>query len=202
MSQENPEAVPEALRVRERSSRTLDRRLGLRFPRLAAVSFRLLDKLPRGSRLRRAALLRAVRLTSEAYNRRDLDAVVMGFRPEIEYHCGREWVRAGLVEPCYRGRDGYRRYVAATSEVWGDENYLEPVKVIDLGDGFLMLAYVRMRAQASGVPLTEEYAYVATLSDGGVIRLQEYFDHDEALRAVGLQKGVTPVPRAAGVRWS
>jgi ketosteroid isomerase-like protein len=188
MSQQNVNAVPKELRVRRRSSRTLDQRLGLRFPRLASASFRLVDKLPPGSRLRHAVLTRAVRLTSEAYNRRDIDAVVVGFQPDIEYHCGRDWVKAGLVEPVYRGPDGYRRYVAATSEVWGEENYLEPTKVIDLEDGFLMLAYVRMRAQISGVPLTEQFAYVARLKCGRVIRLQEYFDHDEALEAAGLRE--------------
>ena len=39
MSQENVEFVRKPLRVRERSSRTLDQRLSLRFPRLAAASF-------------------------------------------------------------------------------------------------------------------------------------------------------------------
>ena len=66
MSQENVEVVRKALRVRERSSRTLDQRLGLRFPRLGAASGRLTGRLigrlsPR-SRLRQAALWRGVRL--------------------------------------------------------------------------------------------------------------------------------------------
>ena len=117
MSQENVEIVRKPLRVRERSSRTLDQRLSARFPRLAAANTRLIGKLPPKSRLRQAALPRAVRLASEAYNRRDLDAVVIGWHPECEYLPGREWIEAGLVEPCYRGPDGYRRYVATTSEV-------------------------------------------------------------------------------------
>jgi ketosteroid isomerase-like protein len=90
------------------------------------------------------------------------------------------------VEPRYFGLEGYRRYVAATSEVWGGENYIKPVEVIDLGEQFVLLANVPMRAQASGVTLTEAFAYVATVKDGRVIRLQEYYDHGEALEAVGL----------------
>ena len=90
------------------------------------------------------------------------------------------------MEPCYRRHDGYRAYVAATSEVWGGENYIKPSEVIDLGDRFLLLATVPMRAQASGVRLTESFAYVATVEDGMVIRLQEYYDHAEALDSVGL----------------
>jgi ketosteroid isomerase-like protein len=188
MAQENVEIVRRPLRVRERSSRTLDQRLGLRFPRLAAANSRLIGKLPPRSRLRQAAVSRNVRLASEAYNRRDLEAVVIGFHPEFEYLPGRNWVESGIVEPCYRGLEGYRNYIAATSEVWGEENYIKPVELIDLGDRFVLLAHVPMRAQASGVPLTEPFAYVTTVRDGRVIRLQEYYDHAEALEAVGLSE--------------
>jgi ketosteroid isomerase-like protein len=180
--------VRKPLRVSERSSRTLDQRLSLRFPRLAAAYLRLIGKMPPGSRLRQATLWRGVRLGVEAYNRRDLDAVVIGWHPEFEYHTGREWARSGLAEPCYRGLEGYRKYVAATEEVWGEENYLRPVELIDLGERIVMLADGRMRAQASGVPLTEAFALVTTLEDGRTVRLQEYYDHAEALEAVGLSE--------------
>jgi hypothetical protein len=188
MSRENVEIVRKPIRVRERSRRTLDQRLFLRFPRLAAASSRLVAKLPTRSRLRQAALARAVRLASEAYNRRDLDAVVVGWDPEFEYHTDREWAQSGLVEPCYRGLESYRKYIEATSEVWGGQNYLMPEELMDLGDRFVLLANVPMRGQASGVSLTEPFAYVGTLKQGIVIRLQEYFDHDEALEAAGLSE--------------
>lgn len=183
----NDQIVRKPLWVRERSSRTLDQRLCLRFPRLAAANTRLIGKLPPSSRLRQAALPRAARLASEAYNRRDLDAVVIGWHPECEYLPGRAWIESGLVDPCYRGREGYRKYVATTSQVWGTENYLMPLELIDLGDRFVVLANVPMRAQASGVSLTEAFAYVATLKDGRPIRFQEYYDHAEAVEAVGLE---------------
>ena len=188
MSQENVEAVRTPLKVRERSRRTIDQRLSLRFPRLAAANSRLIARLPPGSRLRRAALSRSVRLASEAYNRRDLDAVLIGAHPEFVYFPGRNWIESGLVEPSYRGLPGYRTFVAATSEVWGQENAIEPLEVVDLGERFVLLAKVPMRAQASGIELTEAFAYVATLKDGMVISLQEYYDHAEALQAVGLSE--------------
>ena len=46
-----------------------------------------------------------------------------------------------------------------------------------------------MRAQASGVPLTEAFALVSTVKDGRVIHPQEFYDHPEALEAVGLSDG-------------
>jgi ketosteroid isomerase-like protein len=186
MSQENVEVVRRPLRMRERSRRTLDQRFFLRFPRLAAATSRRIGKLPPSSRLRQASLSRTARLAMQAYNRRDPDAAVIGCHPDFEYHPGRTWVESGLVEPCYRGVEGYRRYLASVDEVWGGENYLKPVELIDLGERFVVLADGTMRAQASGVPLTEAFALVTTLKGGRAIHLQEYYDHAEALEAVGL----------------
>jgi ketosteroid isomerase-like protein len=186
MSQENVEFVRKPLRVRERSRRTLDQRFFLRFPRLANAALRRFSKLPPGSRLRQAGLWRAARLALEAYNRRDMDAVGIGYHPEFEYHTAREWAEAGLLEPSYPGLEGHRRYVESTAEVFGSEVYVKPVELIDAGDKFVVLANVPMRAQASGIELTEEFALVSTFKDGLVIRVQEYYDYAEALEAVGL----------------
>jgi ketosteroid isomerase-like protein len=177
------EPVRNQLRVRGGSRRTLDQRVYLRFPRLAAVSLRLIGKLPPSSRLRQAALLRAVQLAAEAYNRRDLAAVVLGFHPDIEYYPAQRLVDSGLIEPCYYGPSGYRAYVSATAEVWADEVRFEPFEIVDFGDRVVVLANAPMRAQASGVALTQTFAYVTTLEDGMVIRQQEYYDHAEALEA-------------------
>lgn len=174
------------LRARERSSRTVDQRLILRFPRLAAWVFRLIMSSPPRFRLRQVALQRAAELAMESYNRRDLDAVVAGWDPTVEYHPDVAWVQAGLVEPCYRGPEGYRKYIAATDEVWGEENRLNPIELIDLGERFVILADVTMRAQQSGVPLFQAYGLVVTVKGGRLIRQTEYFDHGKALEAVGL----------------
>ena len=55
-----------------------------------------------------------------------------------------------------------------------------------MGRHVVVLAHAPMRAQASGVPLTENFAYVMTLENGRVTRLQEYYDHDEAVEAARL----------------
>jgi ketosteroid isomerase-like protein len=188
MSREKTGVVRKPLRVRERSSRTLDQRLFLRFPRLAAVSLRLIGRLPPGSRFRQAALWRGFRLAVEAYNRRDLDVVALGYHPDLEYYPYREFVEAGLAEPCYHGPSGYRSYIEATYEVWGTEVRLEPTELIDLGDRLVLLADMPMRAQASGIPLTETYAGVSTVKDGRVIRNHDYLDQTEALEAAGLRE--------------
>ena len=182
------EPVRRPLRVRERSSRTLDQRLAIRFPRVGAAIPRLVGMLPPASRLRQAAVTRALRLSVEAYNRRDLDAVVIAYRQDLEYYPYREFVEAALAEPCYHGPSGYRSYIAATYDVWGTDVRLEPTEFIDLGDRLVLLADMPMRAQASGVQLKQTYAGVSTLKHGRVIRQDDFLDHAEALAAVGLSE--------------
>jgi ketosteroid isomerase-like protein len=178
--------VRKPLAVRDRSSRTLDERLALRFPRLADMGARGLDRLPPRSRLRQAIVWRAARLSLEAFNRRDLDAFQLLRHPDWEFHPGREFVEAGLTEPCYRGAAGYRQYVSSLDEVWGADILVEPLELIELGDRFVLLANVPARGQASGVQLRQNAAWVLTVTDAQVSRQQEYLDHAEALSAVGL----------------
>jgi ketosteroid isomerase-like protein len=106
----------------------------------------------------------------EAFNRRDLDAVLVGYHPDFEFYPPREGAEAGLSEPCYRGRAGYLRYVSELSEVWGADIRVEPTELIDLGDRRVTLGYAPGRGQASGVVLTETFAAVVTLKHGRVIR--------------------------------
>jgi len=182
MSPEKVKVVRMPLTVRERSSRTLDQRIYLRFPRLANAVLRRIAKLPPRSRFRQSTVLRGARRAIEAYNRRDMDAMGIGYHPEFEYLPARNWVEAGMLEPSYRGLEGHKRYVASTAEVFGAEVYVKPVELIDLGERIVLLANVPMRAQVSGIELTEAFALVSTMKDGLVISIQEYYDHDEALR--------------------
>ena len=187
MSQENVEVVRKPLRVRKQSSRPLDQRLALRFPRLSNAYGRfILNRLPPTSRVRQAAVWRSSRLGMEAFNRRDLDAAVFYAHPDFEYLPPREFVEAGFFEPCYRGAAGFREYVAAWSEVVGVR--IEPVELIDLGDRVVLLAELPMRAQTSGIPLTEKIATVSVLNNGKASRVQAFLNHAEALEAAGLSE--------------
>ncbi len=174
------------LRVRQQPSRTLDQRLFVRFPWLAAPGFALVLKLPVGSRLRRAGVARAVRLGLEAFNRKDLDVAVTGFHPELEYYPYREFVEAGLAEPCYYGPAGYRAYIEGTYDVWGADVRLEPIELIDLGDRVVVLADMPMQAQSSGIALAERYGSVWTIKGGRVIQVRDFLRHSDALEAAGV----------------
>jgi ketosteroid isomerase-like protein len=188
MSQENLEIVRKPLRVRRQSSRTLDQRLLLRFPRLVAAYARLVGRLPPTSRFRQAVVSRSFRLATEALNRRDLDAALIAYDRDREHHPPREFVEAGFAEPCYRGPVGFRKYMSEWSEVWGGDLRVEPTELIDMGDRIVTLATLPNRAKASGIPFTPEWAAVLTLKHGNVISQQDYLDHTEALEAVGLRE--------------
>jgi hypothetical protein len=109
------QVVRQPLAAREGAGRTLDQRIQLRFPRAATLNALLISRLPPSSGIRQAILRRTAQLSLEAFNRRDLDAVVAGAHPAFEYHPNRDWAEAGLVEPCYRGLSEYRRYVATST---------------------------------------------------------------------------------------
>ena len=52
----------------------------------------------------------------------------------------------------------------------------------------IVWAKVTGRGSASGVPVETEHGQIWTLRDGKVIRVVEYFDRAEALKAVGLEE--------------
>jgi len=172
--------------LRERSTRTVDQRLGLRFPRLTAAYGRLIGRLPPASRLRQALLRRAVRQSGEAFNRRDVEAFLLSRRPDCEWYPPPEFVQAGFFKAFYRGPAEYREYVSNWSDVVGDIR-VETREVIDLGTRIVSLAELHGRAKASGVALSRSYATVSTLRGGRAVREEQYLDHGEALHTAGLQ---------------
>jgi ketosteroid isomerase-like protein len=178
--------VRRPLRVRERSSRSFDQRLALRVPRLTDRYSRLIAKLPPTTRIRQAAIGRAAQQAVEAWNRRDLDALLVGYHPDCEHHPPREFVEAGLWEPTYCGREGIAKLMASWAEA-GTDARLEPSELIDLGPRVVLLYVLTMRTSRLGdAPLTRPYASVLTLENGKILRIDEYADHAEALEAVGL----------------
>lgn len=183
-----PQAVRQPIRVREDSRRTLDQRLLLRFPSLLPPYGRLVARLAPSSRLRKALVSMATRRGMEAFNRRDLDAATIGAVPEFEYYPPRDAVEVGFWEPCYRGREGFREYTAAWSEVFGGNLRAEPIELIDTGDRIVLLAEVPARAEASGVSFRRTLATVTSLERGLVTRVDVYWEHADALEAAGLPR--------------
>jgi hypothetical protein len=150
MAQEKVDPVRTPLRVRERSGRTLDQRLALWLPRASRLARRWGSRLPPNSRLRRASLPRTVALRYEAFNRRDLEAALINYHPDLELLPPRRMIESGIVESSYHGHDGYRSFFSVWLGVWGAYQGV-PQELFDLGDHLLTLGYLEARGESSGV---------------------------------------------------
>ena len=120
----------------------------------------------------------------DAFNRGDMDEVFALLDPNVR------WTTAD-DEPdpqTYVGHEGVRQLIASLLDIWEQGFTMKAHEFIDLGDRMVMLGQLPVRGQASGVPITEKLAYVFTLKDLLVIRQEEYLDHAEALKAVGLEE--------------
>lgn len=84
MSRETTGIVRQPLAVAARPRRSLEERVGLRFPGVLALVDRLVWRLPPRSRLRRAPFGRAARLALEPHNRGDFEAAVVRYDPQVE----------------------------------------------------------------------------------------------------------------------
>src|ERR1700730_13909131 len=63
---------------------------------------------------------------------------------------------------------------------------VDPLEILVNGDRALVWARWSGHGAGSGVPIEMEMAQVCTIEDGKIRRVEEYFDHAEALNAVGL----------------
>jgi ketosteroid isomerase-like protein len=116
-----------------------------------------------------------------AYNRRDFDAAVEFFDPEIE------WVLPALQrsDSC-RGPDEVKRFWEGLDETF-EELRLDPQESVDAGDRVAVRLRYYGRGKESGVEIeTEMYHQVTTFRDGTMVRIEYFTSWAEALEAAGL----------------
>ena len=117
----------------------------------------------------------------DAYNRRDFDAAVEAFDPEIE------WVlpERQSSDSC-RGPDEVKRFWEGLDETF-DELRLEPQEYVDAGDRVATRLRHHGRGKRSGLEINEElYHQVVTFRGGRMVRIEYFGEWSEALAAVGL----------------
>jgi ketosteroid isomerase-like protein len=115
----------------------------------------------------------------EAYNRRDFDAAVKDFDPQVEFILPPQQASDSCVGPrnIIRFWDGLEETFEGLT--------LHPQEVVDAGDRVATRLRHSGRGKASGVEIDAElYHQVITFRDGVMVRM-EYFDNwDAALAAV------------------
>jgi ketosteroid isomerase-like protein len=117
----------------------------------------------------------------EAYNRRDFDAAVANFDPDIE------WVLpARQSSDSCRGPDEVKRFWEGIDETF-EELRLEPQEWIDAGDRVATRLRHHGQGKGSGIEInTELYHQVATFRDGRMVRIEYFAEWAEALEAAGV----------------
>jgi ketosteroid isomerase-like protein len=118
-----------------------------------------------------------------AYNRRDFNAAIKDFDPEIE------WVMpARQRSDSGRGPDAAIRFFEDIDEAM-EELRLKPQEFIDAGDRVATRLRHYGRGKGSGVEIDEElYHQVATFRNGKIVRMEYFAEWDEALEAAGLRE--------------
>ena len=167
-----------------RPRRGLDERLRLWFPGLSAAMSRAAMRRAPGSRMRRAALTRAVRVGWAATNRDDYAGLRLAYADDAEFYPPSLGHDALGFDPVYRGPEGVERFTVLWKS--GFERFVyEPREIADAGgDRFGVRLGMIATMPGSDVEIREEYGAVLTLRDGLVVRHDNFRDWDAALAAL------------------
>jgi len=119
----------------------------------------------------------------DAYNRRDFDAAIELFDPEID------WVLpAHQRADSGRGPDHVIRFFEGIDETF-DELQLLPQEFVDGGDRVATRLRHYAQGKGSGLVLDEElYHQVTTFRGGRIVRIEYFTDWNAALEAAGLRE--------------
>src|SRR6478735_7122428 len=124
-----------------------------------------------------------VKQLTDAFHRRDIDAFAELTTTDVE------WVPvfAAQVEGAvYRGRRGIEAFLRELSETW-DEFRPVPEDYRDLGSSVLGLGRLHAQGRNSGAAVDAPWAGIFDFRGTKIFRIRTYLDHQEALRAAGLE---------------
>src|SRR5262249_25369904 len=128
-----------------------------------------------------------VRRANEEFNRGGPEALIGTiWAPEIVW----DMTPAGVPGfGVYSGYDEVRAFMADWFAAFDfDEWELEVEEIIDAGDKVVSFARQRGRGASSGAEVSVDFAQVATVRAGKIIRVDNYLDRSKALEAAGLSE--------------
>ena len=121
-----------------------------------------------------------VRAGLDAWNRRDVAAVVEVLDPQAELHP----MRAVLEGTVYRGPEGFKTFLHDMGEDW-EHFQLEPDDFREIDESrVLVLGRVHGRGKASKMDVEAPAAWICELRSGKVTRVQFYANEEAALEDV------------------
>ncbi len=122
-----------------------------------------------------------VREGMEAFNRRDVDAVIAVLHPEIEWDPGLPGTSP------YRGREGAREMLREVEIAWKDLK-LRPVELLDQGEAVIAECKLTAEGRTSGVRVEGDQVGVIDFADGLFARVRIFTSRAAAFEAAGLEE--------------
>ena len=127
--------------------------------------------------------LAVARRVHEAFNVRDMDALVADLAPDVEWFP----LMARLEGAVYRGVDQVIAWIRDLDKDWAEFRTC-PREFTHIGDAVLAAGTWEAVARTSGLRLDAQPAmWLSHFRDGKVIRHETFTDPDEAYRAAGLE---------------
>ena len=115
---------------------------------------------------------------TDAYNRRDVEALLEELHPEIEWRPLLP-VLLGGEAAVVKGHEGARQGIRELEEAFS-ELRAEPLEFLDLGERILAIGHLHGRGKESGIETDSPIAWLVDFKDGKAVRIREYIDPDEA----------------------
>ena len=173
-------AGPVRWRVRDRPFAPGVVRAVLVRPRLRRIIAGRVLSFPPESRVRRFGLDVATRAASDAFNRGDTTMALSFHTPDAELRTP----LAALDMEDLHGPAGVRRTWELWTELWADTRR-DVHEVVDCGHSTLFLCTHVSRGR-DGLEVRQPLGLIYRWEDCRVVRQEEYFDHEESLRALTL----------------
>jgi ketosteroid isomerase-like protein len=127
----------------------------------------------------------------DAYNRRDLDALMETLDPDVEWHPVLA-VLLGGEQAVFHGHQGVRESIREEDDALAMYQ-VEISEIRDLGNRVLAIGHARIRGKESGVQVESPFFVLVESKgtkgkDARAIEMRTYLDPKEALEAAGLSE--------------
>jgi ketosteroid isomerase-like protein len=115
----------------------------------------------------------------EALNDGDIDAAMDALAEDAEWHESEVLPDTGI----YRGREAIRSFLTEFLASW--ERFDQTVEEVRReGDRVLVLIHLEATGRGSAADVDARYAHLWTVSGGKGVRVDAFYDRDEALEAL------------------
>jgi ketosteroid isomerase-like protein len=115
----------------------------------------------------------------EALNDRDIDSAMNALAEDAEWHESEVLPDTGV----YRGREAIRSFLTDFLASW--ERFDQTVEEVRReGDRVLVLIHLEATGRGSAADVDARYAHLWTVSGGRGVRVDAFYDRDEALEAL------------------